>query len=142
VAPLRREFFVDAPPERVFDFLANVDNETRWNPDVRSAERIGSGPIAQGAEWNNTYRGLGSMRVRIDRYERPRLLGFSTFGDRLDMDIAFEFFPHENGTRVAASGDVKPKGAMRLMQPMMGFMMRRTFERRPAQIAAGLRSSG
>jgi hypothetical protein len=36
---------------------------------------------------------------------------------------------------------VAPKGAMKLMSPLMGPMMRRTFSKRPAQLMAELRAS-
>jgi hypothetical protein len=51
----------------------------------------------------------------------------------------FDYSPSgESGTHVDAHAEIQPKGAMRLMGPLVGPMIRRTFSQRPAQLEAGL----
>jgi hypothetical protein len=64
---------------------------------------------------------------------------------RLEIDTtvnaqAEELFdlPAGDATKLHASADLTPKGAMRLLTPVFGTMMRRTFSRRPAQLEAGV----
>lgn len=131
---------VDAPPEELFDLMADPENETSWNPDVLEVRRLGDGPLAPGAEWEGRYKGLGWMRIRLDEYERPRRLVFSTTGDRMDMRWAFTFSPRNAGAQIAAEAQAVAKGALRVISPLLGPMLRRTFSRRPAQLAAGVRA--
>jgi uncharacterized protein YndB with AHSA1/START domain len=129
---------VDAPPEELFDLMADPATEEDWNPDALEVQRLDDGSIGPGAEWQGRYRGIGPMRIRLDDYERPTRLGFSIVGDRLDMRWTFEFAAAGSGTEVAAHAEMNPKGAMRLLSPVFGPMMRRTFSRRPGQLAAGV----
>ena len=131
---------LDECPEAVFDLMADVGNEPLWNPDALDVKRVGDGPLAPGAEWDGRYKGMGTMRVRLDEYERPTRLKFTTTGNKMDMQWTFDYSSQGGSkTHVDAHAEIQPKGAMRLMGPLMGPMIRRTFAKRPAQLEAGLR---
>jgi uncharacterized protein YndB with AHSA1/START domain len=130
---------LDEPPEAIFDLMADCGTEPVWNPDALEVKRIDEGPIGPGAEWDGRYKGMGTMRIRLDEYERPSHLRFSITGNRMDMRWTFDFSsPAESTTRVDAHAEIQPKGPMRLMGPLMGPMMKRTFSKRPAQLASGV----
>lgn len=130
---------IDAPTAEVFDFMADPENEMGWNPDIKSIRRLGSGPIGVGTEWEGVYRGMGKMRVRIEEYDRPRRLAFTTSGPRLDMRFAFDFAPDPSRAELTADAEMRPKGLTKLMTPLFAPMMRRTFSRRPAQMEDAIR---
>ena len=65
-------------------------------------------------------------------------LVFSIAGSRMDMRWSFAFVARDTKTHLTATAELRPKGVIRLMSPLLGPMMRRTFARRPAQIAAGV----
>jgi uncharacterized protein YndB with AHSA1/START domain len=133
---------LDEPPEAVFDLMADVGNEPMWNPDALDVKRIDDGPLAPGAEWDGRYKGMGTMRVRLDEYERPRRLKLTTTGNRMDMQWTFEYSSAgASKTHVDAHAQVTPKGPMRLLGPLMGPMIKRTFSKRPAQLEAGLHAT-
>jgi carbon monoxide dehydrogenase subunit G len=134
---------LDAAPEEAFDFMADVTNEPAWNPDVKSVRRLDDGPVVVGSEWEGDYKGMGAMRIRLEEIDRPNRLAFSTSGSRMDMQFSFEFGPGSaaSGTDVTARADVHPRGAMKLVGPLLGPMMRRTLSQRPAQLSAGLRAA-
>jgi uncharacterized protein YndB with AHSA1/START domain len=130
---------VDKPAEDVFDLMADVSNEPAWNPDALEVQRVDDGPLAPGAEWDGRYKGMGTMRVRLDEYERPRRLKFTTTGNKLDMQWTFDYT--SSGTskmRLDAHAEIQAKGPMRLMGPLMGPMIKSKFLKRPAQLEAGL----
>jgi hypothetical protein len=120
--------------------MADPENETDWNPDVIEIRPLtGDRPLGPGSQWEGRYRGMGTMRVRLDEYERPERLVFTTSGDRIDMRFVFAFSGHGVGpTHIVADADMTPKGPMRLIGPLFGPMMRRTMSKRPEQIAAGV----
>src|SRR5947208_11206738 len=82
---------LDEPPEAVFDLMADVSNEPLWNPDVLEVKRVDDGPLAPGAEWDGRYKGMGTMRVRLEEYERPRRLKMTTTGNKMDMKWTFDY---------------------------------------------------
>ncbi len=129
---------VDAPVEDLFDLMADPATEVDWNPDAIEVQRVGQRALGPGAEWQGRYKGMGSMRIKLDEYQRPQRLVFSISGNRMDMHWAFAFVPDGAGTQLTAVAELQLKGVMRLMTPLLRPMMRRTFSRRPAQLAAGV----
>ena len=129
---------VEAPPEELFDLLADPENEVQWNPDVLEIRRVDDGPVGVGSRWRGRYRGIGTMEITLSECERPQRLAFATKGSRMDMDFHFAFAPADTATELASHAEIRPKGALRLMAPLMGPMMRRTFSQRPAQMAEGV----
>jgi uncharacterized protein YndB with AHSA1/START domain len=129
---------VDAPLGELFDLMADPETEEQWNPDALEVRRVDQGPVAPGAEWRGRYKGMGTMEITLREYERPSRLVFAITGNRMDMDWAFTFALMQTGTRLTAAAELRPRGALRLLSPLFGPMMRRTFSRRPAQLAAGV----
>jgi uncharacterized protein YndB with AHSA1/START domain len=130
------------PPEAVFDLMADVGNEPVWNPDALDVKRVDDGPLAPGAEWDGRYKGMGTMRVRLDEYERPKRLKLTTTGNKMDMQWTFDYSSAgESRTHVEAHAEIQPKGAMRLMAPLMGPMIKGKFSKRPAQLEAALHAT-
>jgi hypothetical protein len=129
---------VEAPAGALFDLMADPSLEERWNPDARQVTRLDDGPLGPGAQWVGQYKGMGEMNITLERWERPSTLAFAIVGNRMDMHWVFEFEPDGEATRLRAEADLRPKGAMRILTPVFGPMMRRTFARRPAQLAAGV----
>jgi uncharacterized protein YndB with AHSA1/START domain len=129
---------VDAPIDDLFDLMADPETEVDWNPDAIEVRRVDQGAIGPGAEWQGRYKGMGSMQIKIDEYQRPSRVAFSITGSRMDMRWTFSFAPEGAATRLTAEAELAPKGPMRLMSPLLGPMMRRTFAKRPAQLGAGV----
>ena len=98
-APVRAERDVEiaAPVEIVWDVLSNVSEWPRWNDDVKSA--VLTGDVAPGAEFR-WKAGPATITSRIERVERPHLLGWTgrTFG--LTAIHVWRLEPAEDRTRV------------------------------------------
>jgi uncharacterized protein YndB with AHSA1/START domain len=129
---------VDAPVAELFDLMADPATEERWNPDALAVRRLDEGPIRAGAQWDGRYKGMGTMHITLDDYERPNRLVFTITGNRMDMHWTFGFLPDGTSTQLTAAASLRPRGPWRLLSPLLGPMMRRTFAKRPAQLAAGV----
>jgi hypothetical protein len=81
---------------------------------------------------------MGEMQITLEEYERPSKLSFRIVGNRMDMHWTFRFTPEGEATQLRAEAELQPKGATRILTPVLGPMMRRTFAQRPAQLAAGV----
>jgi hypothetical protein len=136
---LTKSMQIDAPTAEVFDFMADCNNEAGWNPDVKAIRRLDSGPLGPGAVWEGDYRGMGTMRIVLEEYDRPTRLSFSTTGKQMDMRFTFAYGPATERADISLDMDVQPKGLMKAMTPLLGPMMNRTFAKRPAQLAEGVR---
>ena len=129
-------FHLDAPPERVFDYIADVRNEAEWSKDIQSVELAGDGPIGSGTKFDCVYRGFGPVQLTITDFRRPERLGFLGDGPRIRMDFVMDLAPEGDGTSVTMALEMQPKGAFRLLTPMLALGMPREMAKRPGQFAA------
>jgi uncharacterized protein YndB with AHSA1/START domain len=128
----------DQPVERVFDFLADVRNERSWNPDALEIEKVEQGPVGPGSVFRGRFTGIGEMAIRVTGYERPHRLAISGAASRLEMDAVYELTGDERATSVVMSTDVRPRGLLRAMGPVIEAATRRQLAERPEQLRRAL----
>ena len=122
------EIVISRPVEEVFDFVADERNEPRYNTQMRRAEKISEGPIGLGTQYRAEVvsgRQVVAMVIECTGYERPRMLASVTRLTSMDVRYALTFDTVSQGTRMRWVGDVEPKGFLRLMTPVVGWMGRR-----------------
>ena len=99
---------IDAPPERVFDAMADARNEPRWNSRVSKAELRSGEPIGPGSRFAIVNSGT-SYDVTITTYDRPSRLVFEGTGNP-DVTIAYTFAASGEGTELSSDFDFRPRG--------------------------------
>jgi hypothetical protein len=117
---------IDRVPEDVFDFVADLDNEPQFNPDVSNIVKTSDGPIGLGTVYEEDFKRVGHYVTTIDVYERPAKLGFDARNRRTDAQVRFSLAPSGAGaTDVSCTIELTIKGPMRLMEPLMTPMIRK-----------------
>ena len=103
-----------APPERVFDYLADPRNRPEWQSSLRAVSMIDDGEPRVGQRWRDlTWAGV-RPHMRTTRLE-PHTLWAETgtwFG--VTADLTLTFAPEGAGTSVEVSMDVRGSGLWRL----------------------------
>jgi len=69
------------------------------------------------------------LLIEITDFDRPRLLASVTTMAQADISYVLRFEPVDAGTRMSWSGKVRPKGALRLLGPLIVWLGRRQEER-------------
>ena len=115
----------ERPAEDVFDFLADLRNEKRWNPRVRQLTLATPGPIAAGSVFRGEYQGLGTLVTTLTEYDRPNRIGFRSEGPRAQLEGVFTIGPNGRGAAVTLDATVQPRGLLALLAPVMGPAFRR-----------------
>ena len=62
------------------------------------------------------------MLIECTGYDRPALLASATTMQQADISYTLRFEPAAPGTRMRWSGQVRPKGAFRLLGPVITWM--------------------
>jgi uncharacterized protein YndB with AHSA1/START domain len=121
---------IERPVEEVFDYVADLDHESEWNPDSANAVRTSPGPIGLGAVWEQDFPRAGHVVSVIDGYERPSLLTFATTSDRAEARVRFEFAPAgDSATDVSSEVELATKGWLRFREPLVRRRARARMER-------------
>ncbi len=122
------EIVINRPLEEVFDCVADERNEPRYNPRLRRVELVTPGPIGAGTRFRAETAMLGramSMDIEFITYERPRRLGSVTRMSTMNIHGALTFSPVPGGTRMRWSWDLRPRGVLKLLTPLIAGMGRR-----------------
>lgn len=126
------------PVAYVFDFVADERNEPMYNPRMMRAEKVTPGPIAEGTRWSATVTTRGrpiEMTIEVTDYARPHRLGSTTSMSAAEIRGVLTFEPDVAGTRLRWSWKLRPKGALKLLGPLIARMGRR----QEAETWAGLK---
>ena len=122
MARIKGEIVIDRPVEEVFAFVADQTNEPSYNPRMVRAEKITPGPIGKGTRFRSAVTSMGrtaEMLIEFTSYEPPTLLASTTTMHQLDIDYMLTFAPDGSKTRMRWSGQVRPKGAYKVMSPLI-----------------------
>ena len=106
----------------VFDFVADQSNEPQYNPQMVRAEKVTAGPVRLGTQFRSAVASSGrtaEMLIECTGYDRPTLFATSTTMAQADISYTLRFEPAAEGTRMQWSGHVVPKGAFRLLGPVI-----------------------
>ena len=119
------EIIIDRPIDVVFDYVADQSNEPQYNPQMVRAEKITPGPVRKGTQFRSAVASRGrtaEMLIECTSYDRPRLLASTTSMQQADISYTLTFEPAAGGTRMRWSGQVRPKGAVKLLGPAITWM--------------------
>jgi uncharacterized protein YndB with AHSA1/START domain len=132
MATIEGELTIACPVESLFDYLADERNEPRYNSKMVSAEKVDATPIGAGTRFRALVRSGGRtapMLIEITDYDRPHRLVTATTMAQADITYVLNFEPVPVGTRMSWSGQVRAKGAFRLLDPLITWLGRRQEER-------------
>lgn len=128
MARIEGDIVIDRPIEAVFDYVADQSNEPQYNPQMVKAEKITAGPVGVGTKFRSAVASMGrtaEMLIECTSYDRPRRLASTTTMQQADICYTLTFEPAGTGTWMRWSGLVRPKGAFRLLGPLITWMGRR-----------------
>ena len=129
----------------MFDFVADERNEPRYNPRMLDAEQISEGPIGVGTRFRTELEDDGSDDADDRGVHGVRATAAPWVGDALVDDgdrgrVDVRVCP--GGTRMCWSWEVRPRGALKLMAPLVGVIGRRQEQRIWGNLKRLLESGG
>jgi hypothetical protein len=132
MARIEGAIVIGRPVDVVFDYVADQSNEPEYNPQMVRAEKITPGPVGKGTRFRSAVASMGriaEMLIECTGYDRPRLLASTTTMRQANISYTLRFEPTAAGTRMHWSGQVRPKGAFRLLGPVITWLGMRQEQR-------------
>jgi uncharacterized protein YndB with AHSA1/START domain len=117
------ETTINASPETVFAYVADVTKHPEWGSHRNAATKRGDGPPGAGAVYDTVNHQFGEQKetVTVTDYNPPSLFGFDASGSLGVAHHAFELAPSGSGTKVTKSMQItQPKFLARISAPMIG----------------------
>ena len=125
MARIDGEILIGQPVDVVFDFVADERNEPQYNSRMVRADKVTDGPVGKGTVFRSAARSMGrtaDMRSELTGYDRPARLASTTTMSQADINGTLTFRPVPAGTRMRWSWEVRPKGAFRLLAPLISWL--------------------
>lgn len=108
------------PPDEVFAFITDPANTPVWAPAV--LESRSEGPIRLGGRGTEVRRFMGrklELAWEITQYEPGRGYGYRYPGGPIPLETAFALEPDPRGTRLICTTDLRPRGLLKLLTPLI-----------------------
>ena len=134
---IENDYEIRRSPEDVYDFMIDMRNEAKWNPDLVSMEKTTDSAPGVGTQFRARWKGSPVILVTCTRAERPSHITFDNggpFAVKLDGSLS----PSAAGTKVHTRMEVRPNGAARLIFPLFAQMVRRQEKSVPLNITRAL----
>jgi uncharacterized protein YndB with AHSA1/START domain len=125
---------IDAPPEKVFAVLCDVERWPEWTPTMTSVQRVESGPFAVGSTAQVRQPRLRPAVWRVTELEAGRNFTWTTRSPGLRMTAGHLIEPRGRGSCVTLSFDLSG-----FMAPVVSWLYGRLIERYITTESQGLK---
>lgn len=122
------EIIIARPADVVFDFAADRRNEPLYHPRMIRVHKVTTGPVGNGTVFRSAVWTIGrpsQVRCELTGYHRPTRLASCTTMANAKIAGTLTFDPVPSGTRMRWAWSVHPRGAARLLTPVIGRIGRR-----------------
>jgi hypothetical protein len=122
LARFAREIFINAAPDRVFDYVADMPRHSEWAQHDLQVTQTSQGAVGVGATFASVGHQFGTQRETqtVVYYTPGARFAFDAKGSIGIVRHAFDLAAMDGGTKVTKSMEVtKPSLMARIMAPMI-----------------------
>lgn len=124
---------IKRPIERVFAYVSTLENETRWQPEIKEVRYLEGDSIRAGAiflEIRETFGRRYQWTFKVTSFEQNRSYCIESISGAAPYRGCRKFEILPGGTRITEEGELETQGIMKLFDPLLALM-----SRRPLQVA-------
>ena len=126
---IEETFFVNRPPDVVFDYVTNPSKLADWQTSKTSVEQLTDGAPRLGTRVRERTEGPGGKEfeqiVEFTEFDRPVRVRVHVVDGPYPVDGTWSFERDGAGTRVQFVAQGELRGALRLLQPVAKFLIAR-----------------
>lgn len=121
---------VNVPPEKAFNYLADISRHKEWGSHLTSADKSADGPIAVGSTFTTTGKLFGTheAEVKITELVPNQKIAFESQDDSGHFRHEFILTPSNGGTAITKAVEpLQTRGPLKLFSPILPLIVRRGF---------------
>lgn len=139
---VERTITVPTPPDRVWEYLADFTRTEEWDPPtVRTVRETGDGGV--GTRYVNTSKIAGrevEITYTVQTFEPPHELSLVGENPTVETVDTIRVSPDAEGTRVEYTATFTPRGAAKLVEPLLPLGLARLADRTSDRLEECLRA--
>ena len=99
---LENSIFIARPPEDIWNFLADINNDQKWRKGLKETRWTSDEPSLIGSTAVYVFEGIGEVHWKLTEWEENRVIGWDYVGGRLDGGHgSYRMAPENGGSRMA-----------------------------------------
>ncbi len=125
---VEKEFIVPASIDQLFAFIANFENDTKWNSNTISVGPASSEPIGLDSIGKGVTNVLGrdfAASFTYDSYDPPIHVSRRMITAPLVIELSSDLKETDMGTHVIFTQELKLKGLCNLLEPIIKNKLRK-----------------
>jgi Polyketide cyclase / dehydrase and lipid transport len=129
------------PPTETFDYLATFSNAVDWDPGVLAGEQLDPGPVAVGTRFRLVVPFLGlrmPLTYHVTSYQPGHEVVLAATSGLLRATDKIVVTGAAGGSAVSYEADVRLRGPLHLLDPILGPGFRAAADRAAAGLAQAL----
>lgn len=102
---------IPLPPDRIFDYLSELENNPQWNWSVTATTPLTPGPLEPGSRYTQTtaVEPDHPQILEVTDIERPHLLEVEAIGHRSTATYRYDLTQANGQTRLTVHARVRPR---------------------------------
>jgi hypothetical protein len=128
VIKVEKEIIVPASIDQLFAFIANFENDTKWNSSTILAELGSLEPVGLDTVGNGISKVLGrdfAARFTYDSYDPPNYVSRQMITDPLVIELSGDLKETDMGTQIILTQELTLKGLRKLLEPIIKNKLRK-----------------
>lgn len=126
IVHVERIIEIDAPPEIVWNVMADVEKWPEWTPSMRKIEKMGDKPFGKGASFRVAPRGAPRSVWTVTECDEDRSFFWEARSANAHAVAGHVIEPHGAGSLVTLSVDVTGSWMVKVLGPLMAMTIRRS----------------
>lgn len=138
VAVIEAEADIQRPAEEVFDYASDPANEPGWNVRLKRIQKLTGGPVGVGGRYRMEFTQGPAAISECVRFERPASWEHAGGSKILSSGFSGRVVPRGEHSHLLLRMQIRPRGPLRLVLPLVRRRMQRELERDVVMIKARL----
>lgn len=118
-----KSIFINRPPQEVFDYITNPDNDSNWRSTAVSAEWTSDGPVGVGSTQRTVGKFLGrkiDSTNEVTVWDPPNQFSFKSVGGSIPLELSQKLVAKDNGTQLTINAQAELAGFFKLAEGLVG----------------------
>lgn len=142
---IRSHVDIAAAPDAVFGYIADFSHNPEWQAGMKEARWTSEPPLRVGSTYDQIASFMGKTiesHFEVTALEPGRSISIETRGGTFPIQVTRAVEPTEDGAACRVTAHVRggPTGVMRLMGPLMRWMVKRSVDKDYKTLKARLES--
>jgi hypothetical protein len=128
---IEHEITVQDNIDDVFSFIANAENNPKWDPDCITAKITSEEPIGGGTAGKSVLNILGKRydsAFTYDEYDPPHLVSKQITAGHIKVEETNELKEVNNGTQLSRNLEISHNGPKKLLEPFLAKKIKKQFQ--------------